>query len=245
MHDCPSRVNNPQNEGGGHTVPGSSEEMMSGTAEPRKRAPRGEYAKSRLTRAAILDAALDVFAESGYLSGSLREVAQRVGITEAWLVHHFPNKPALLAAVLGRRDEHSLRWTRLPDNNGDVTLRGLIETAKHNSTAPGVVELYCVLSAEATAVDHPARSYFIGRYDFARTHLVRAFENLQRQGRLKGLTPQNAAKATLAMMDGLQIQWLLDREGVDMASELRAFFATIVDIDWTLSAEQQSPTRSA
>lgn len=213
---------------------------MDGATKPRKRKPRGEYAKSRITRAAILDAALDVFAESGYRSGSLREVAQRVGITEAGLVHHFPNKPALLAAVLGRRDEHSLTWTRLAEGNGDVSLRGLVETANHNSSAPGVVELYCVLSAEATAVEHPARGYFLGRYEFAHTHLIGAFEDLERRGRLKsGLTPQNAATATLAMMDGLQIQWLLHRDRVDMAAELRTFFGTIVDIDWTLSAEQQ------
>ncbi|WP_341994698.1 TetR/AcrR family transcriptional regulator [Microbacterium sp. LWH7-1.2] len=211
---------------------------------PSKRGPRGEYAKSRITRAAILDAALDVFAEAGYRSGSLREVAQRVGITEAGLVHHFPNKPALLAAVLGRRDEHSLQWTRMADGNGDVTLRGLVETANHNSSAPGVVELYCILSAEATALDHPARGYFVSRYEVARTHLIGAFEDLERQGRLKpGLTPHNAAVATLAMMDGLQIQWLLDRDGVDMAGELRTFFATLADIDWTPSAEQGEVSR--
>jgi hypothetical protein len=45
------------------------------------------------------------------------------------------------------------------------------------------------------------------------------------------------------MMDGLQIQWLLNPEGVDMAAELRAYFATIVDIDWSLSAEQQDTMR--
>ena len=38
---------------------------------PKARKPRGEYAKTGAKRAAILDAALEVFAESGYRSGSL------------------------------------------------------------------------------------------------------------------------------------------------------------------------------
>lgn len=34
------------------------------------------------------------------------------------------------------------------------------------------------------------------------------------------------------MMDGLQVQWLLDRSVLDMADELRVLFATFADIDW-------------
>ncbi|WP_349428804.1 TetR/AcrR family transcriptional regulator [Microbacterium sp. LWS13-1.2] len=209
---------------------------MDATAKPRKREPRGEYAKTRATRAAILDAALDVFAESGYRSGSLREVAQRVGMSEAGLLHHFPNKPALLAAVLDRRDHHSLEWTRMTEGNGDVTLRGLVETATRNSSSPGVVELYCILSAEATAADHPAHEYFVRRYELGRSNVRRAFEDLERQNRLMpGITPLNAAIATLAMMDGLQVQWLLHRDVVDMAAELRRFFTAFVNIDFASS----------
>ena len=76
---------------------------------PRVRKPRGEYAKTSAKRTAILDAALEVFAESGYRSGSLRDVAGKVGMSEAGLLHHFPNKSALLAAVLDRRDRRALR----------------------------------------------------------------------------------------------------------------------------------------
>jgi AcrR family transcriptional regulator len=199
----------------------------------RRRKPRGEYAKTGATRLAILDAALEVFAASGYRSGSLREVAQKVGMSEAGLLHHFPNKSALLAAVLDRRDQHSLERVTFSGDDGAVTLRGLVELAAHNASVPGVVELYCILSAEATAPDHPAHEYFIGRYEFTRGNLRTAFEALQRDGRLMaGVTPQRAAVATIAMMDGLQVQWLLDRDVIDMADELRSFFRAFVDIDF-------------
>jgi ubiquinone biosynthesis protein COQ9 len=61
---------------------------------------RGPYAKTEEKRRVILDAALEVFAKSGYRSGSIRDIADRVGMSEAGLLHHFPNKSALLAAVL-------------------------------------------------------------------------------------------------------------------------------------------------
>ncbi|KJL19264.1 TetR/AcrR family transcriptional regulator [Microbacterium foliorum] len=203
-------------------------------ADSRMRKPRGEYAKTRAKRAAILDAALDVFADSGYHSGSLRDVAERVGMSEAGLLHHFPNKPALLAAVLDRRDQHTLEWVRMAEGNGEVTLSGLVTTAVRNSTVPGIVELYCILSAEGTKPGHPAHEYFVTRYDVARTNLRRAFEDLQRQGRMRpGVTSQGAAVATLAMMDGLQVQWLLNPDVVDMAEELSRFFRAFVDIDLT------------
>jgi AcrR family transcriptional regulator len=208
--------------------------MTDTTAPPRKRKPRGEYAKTGAKRTAILDAALEVFAESGYRAGSLRDVAQKVGMSEAGLLHHFPNKSALLAAVLDRRDQHSLELVPFSDPDGAVALRGLVELATYNASVPGVVELYCVLSAEATAPDHPAHQYFVGRYDYTRASLRTAFESLERDGRLMtGVTPQGAAVATIAMMDGLQVQWLLDREVVDMADELKGFLHAFVDIDFS------------
>lgn len=202
--------------------------------DSRKRKPRGEYAKTGAKRVAILDAALEVFAQVGYRAGSLRDVAERVGMSEAGLLHHFPTKPALLAAVLDRRDQHSLEWVRMAEGDGDVTLRGLVTTAARNASAPGVVELYCVLSAEATQPGHPARDYFIARYEEARTNLRKAFEDLEQQNRTRpGVAPRSAAVATLAMMDGLQVQWLLNPEAVDMAAELSDFLAALVDIDFT------------
>lgn len=209
-------------------------ELVTQTPSPsRARKPRGEYAKTGAKRTAILDAALEVFAESGYRSGSLRDVAGKVGMSEAGLLHHFPNKSALLAAVLDRRDQHSLERVPFGGKDGGVTLRGLVDLAAYNASVPGVVELYCVLSAEATAPDHPAHEYFVGRYEFTRGSLRAAFEALEAEGRLMtGVTPQRAAVATIAMMDGLQVQWLLDRDVVVMAEELKTFFRAFVDIDF-------------
>jgi len=58
--------------------------------------------RKRLTAAArrqmILDAARDVFVESGLNGARLRDIADRVGITEAYLYRHFDSKADLYEA---------------------------------------------------------------------------------------------------------------------------------------------------
>jgi AcrR family transcriptional regulator len=196
---------------------------------PVRRGPRGPYAKSERTQKAILEAALEVFAESGYQGGSLRNVAERVGISEAGLLHHFPSKAALLAAVLQRRDEHSREEFDFDESNGRTVFTALVELARKNASIPGVVELFCRLSAEATAPDHPAHEYFRERYEMTRALSRNAFQDLARRGQLRpGVDPESAARSSIALMDGLQIQWLLDRNAVDMAEELHQYFATML-----------------
>lgn len=51
-------------------------------------------------RGEILAAALGVFCERGYSSGSMREIAQRVGVSEPALYRHFPGKEAIFVALM-------------------------------------------------------------------------------------------------------------------------------------------------
>lgn len=184
-------------------------------------APRGPYRKTQQVKERILDAGLEVFAQSGYRKGSLREIAERVDMSEAGLLHHFPSKSALLAALLDHRDDRAHRIVDHDAPDGLVTLAGLVELARYNATQPGVVELYCVLSAEATAPDHPAHEFFVRRYEVLRERISRAFERVREAGQLReGVDPERAAIRLVAIWDGLQVQWLLDRDSLDMADEL-------------------------
>lgn len=207
--------------------------MESGNkAKAPPRGPRGSYAKSDVTRGAILDAALEVFAQDGYRAGSIRDVALRVGMSEAGLLHHFSSKPKLLAAVLDRRDELAEHIIPRDLTDGVSALRALIELARFNASEPGVVELYCTLSAEATSPSHPAHNYFVNRYIDIRHRLLTAFEDLDRRGLVRGdVSPEVAVRATIAIMDGLQVQWLLDRSLLDMGEELREFFRTLTTVE--------------
>jgi AcrR family transcriptional regulator len=52
------------------------------------------------TRQRILDEAQALFVERGYEATSLREIAERVGVTKAALYYHFTSKEELLRALL-------------------------------------------------------------------------------------------------------------------------------------------------
>jgi len=52
----------------------------------------------------ILDQAASLFARRGFAKTSVQDVADAVGLSKAGLLHHFPTKDALYAAVLGQAD---------------------------------------------------------------------------------------------------------------------------------------------
>uniref|UniRef100_UPI0013CE7FF6 TetR/AcrR family transcriptional regulator n=1 Tax=Pseudomonas viridiflava TaxID=33069 RepID=UPI0013CE7FF6 len=82
------------------SVEDSGNESEEAVQPIRRRAPKGD-----MRRKALLDAATIVFARNGYSSASMRDVATLAGITTVGLLHHFPNKEALLSALLERRDQ--------------------------------------------------------------------------------------------------------------------------------------------
>lgn len=193
--------------------------------------PRGSYAKTAERRLEILAAGTEVFAASGFRSGSIREVAERVGISQAGLLHHFSSKAELLAAILSHRDDEDQRRINL-GVPGLENIRGLVKLTERNATVPGLVQLYCTLSAEATDPEHPAHQYFIDRYERVQKLIQESLEIVQGAGQLAdGVDPAGAAHSLIALMDGLQVQWLLKRDFVDMAVEVRRYLRAILTVE--------------
>lgn len=185
--------------------------------------PRGAYRKSAATRERILDAALEVFGAQGYDVGSLREVAALAGISQAGLLHHFPNKVALLSAVLERRDDRASEQTAAA-SPGIETLGALVDYARISALKPGEIELFAVLSAEATRPEHPANSYMRRRYEWVTSIAVESLTTARDQGHLKpGTDPTTMASQLFALWDGLQIQWLLKVNNVSVADGIEHF----------------------
>jgi AcrR family transcriptional regulator len=185
------------------------------------------YAKGRAKRRDILDQATALFGEAGYRGTSLREIAARCGLSHPGLLHHFPTKEALLLAVLAHRDEVDQERVSAGGSRGAEALRRLVDVVARNASRRGIVELFTVLSAEATAVDHPAHGYFVDRYRRIISEISTAYAEALSDGSLQpGIDPGRAARDLVALMDGLQIQWLLGDDGPDMAAAVRAHLDT-------------------
>ena len=167
----------------------------------------------------ILDAAVEIFGSKGFTGGTLQDIADQVGMTHAGILHHFGSKHELLLEVLQHRDETDvadLEEQHIPD--GLPLFRHLVRTAFVNAHRAGIVQAYVVLSAESVTDDHPGREFFQKRYETLRDEVAHAFRVVCAE---RGVTaPESidlAAASILAVMDGLQVQWLLAPDAVDLA----------------------------
>lgn len=167
----------------------------------------------------ILDAATEIFGSKGFTGGTLQEIADQVGMTHAGILHHFGSKDALLLEVLKHRDETDvadLAEQHIPD--GTDLFRHLVRTAFANAERPGIVQAYAVLSAESVTADHPGREFFERRYRTLRAEVAHAFAVVcAERGIREPDTIAYASASILAVMDGLQVQWLLDPTALDLA----------------------------
>ena len=191
----------------------------------------GGYLKGRIRREDIITTAVAVYAETGYHGSSLREIARRVGITHAGLLYYFPTKESLLAAVLERRDARDSEREGLAVPPGREALAHLVGLAGYNVHHPGIVDVYARLAAEAVAADHPAHDYFERHYRMARDHAVASFRELAARGELRdGVDPELAGLNLVALMDGLQVQWLSNPGAVDLVGALRSHLQSLLTV---------------
>ncbi|MEV3861335.1 TetR/AcrR family transcriptional regulator [Streptomyces sp. NPDC050095] len=180
-------------------------------------------ARSEGRRAEILRAAVEVIAERGYRGASLAAVAERVGLTQQGLLHHFPTKEALLVAVLAERDQ----WDAVPNSQWRLDLLGSL--VEYNAMRPGIVQTFSALLGESVTEGHPAREFFTRRYAEVRASMAEVLRAEYGDRLPGGLTPERAAPLLVAVMDGLQFQWLLDPDGVDMPGAFRDFLELLAD----------------
>ena len=178
--------------------------------------PREETARKHRE---ILRAATEVFGNRGFAKGSLAEIAELVGMTHAGVLHHFGSKDALLLEVLVYRDETDVEHLEGHHIPGGLDLfRHLVTTARLNEERPGIIQAFAVLSAESVTDDHPAKEFFRTRYETLRGEVREALVSICDVTDPPESEAIDAAVASIiAVMDGLQIQWLLDPTAVRLA----------------------------
>lgn len=186
---------------------------------------------TREKREQILKAAVEIFGNKGSTNGTLADVAEQVGITHAGVLHHFGSKQKLLLEVLAYRDQADvaeLAEKHIP--GGPELFLHLVRTAIANERRPGIVQAYTVLSSESVTDNHPGREYFEERYTTLRREVTDAFHSLcAQEGVTEPATITIAAASILAVMDGLQLQWLLHRDVFDLGEASEFAIRSIVN----------------
>ena len=183
-------------------------------AAPQRRARQPRQATAE-RRAEILRAAANTFGSKGYKNGSLTEVAEQVGITHAGVLHHFGSKEQLLVEVLEYRDKEDVRdleGQHIPERHGAVPA-----PRAHRADERRPPRHRAGLLGAHRRVRHrePPRPRLGHRplHHPARRDPAAIVE--VGGGTVPDDVAACAASAIIGVMDGLQVQWLLD-DGVDL-----------------------------
>jgi AcrR family transcriptional regulator len=184
-------------------------------AEGRERS----YRKASERRAEIVSRAIELFAERG-VGASLRAIGDAIGVTHAALRYYFPSRDELLVEVYRTHE----RLEHEPPEPQEVSAVAVIErSAERNRSIPGLVELYATLTTDALqGQQHPLTREFVReRFRQLRAHLTERIRTGQRAGTIAAdIDPGDAAALVIAASDGLQLQWLLDPDEVDVRRAL-------------------------
>ncbi|TDO51513.1 TetR family transcriptional regulator [Kribbella sp. VKM Ac-2527] len=176
---------------------------------------RGPYRRGIKRREHIVKAASEVFGELGFVGGSLRSIAQRVGASHATLIQYFGSKEGLLAAVLDDWTEQTKRSPMLESPRGLAFFRQMPDLMDFHVHHRGLLELFITIAAEATNPSHPARDFIRRRYTNGFRVWTGKLREAVEDGEIAALTDDQIEaeiRILTAVLDGLELQWLLGAE---------------------------------
>ncbi|WP_369757422.1 TetR/AcrR family transcriptional regulator [Nocardiopsis sp. CNS-639] len=178
------------------------------------------YRKAEKRRSQILSRAIEVFAEHG-VGASLRAIGEAIGVSHAALRYYFASRDELLVEVYR---EHEATGCEPSDQDTVSAVAVMERSAERNRSIPGLVELYATLTTDALQEQrHPATREFVrARFRALRADLAERVRAGQRSGEIAAdIDPDDAAALVIAASDGLQLQWLLDPQEVDVYRSLQ------------------------
>jgi AcrR family transcriptional regulator len=198
---------------------------------PAGRPARRPYPKGVRRRQQILDSVIALLAQRGVDRASLRTVGDAIGVSHTALRHYFSSRDELLVEAYRTHEARAAGDGPAADESA---LGMVIEAAERNRSIPGLVELYATLTTDALQEQHALTREFVrGRFRSLRASLAeRIAAGQQARGGQQahggqpsagggaGIDPMDAAALVIAASDGLQIQWLLDPDAVDVGRSL-------------------------
>lgn len=172
-------------------------------ATPKTGWPGPRAAARDRTRDAILEAALQLFAERGYIGTRVEDIAQAAGISRATFYKHFAERDQILEHLFGRLLGNAEETALPPDADAEPRVRALLDAAaatmmeqdllarfvysipiRHDAVLPGGAAVPTVFTQvrdtlEAATVDGKLRDDI--SLDRAMDMLGRAFESAMRE----------------------------------------------------------------
>jgi AcrR family transcriptional regulator len=168
----------------------------------------------------VLEAALEAFSKKGFKGTSLDEIAEMVGITKGAIYWHFKNKVDLYNAV----DEFAtkqwdsfvlepLRGVADPKTKLEKVIKGTFEFCSAN---PMVFDFMMTFLEGPLVLQSKMRKKVIDSYVLDRTFMAGIISDGIKKGQFKDVEPMVCASFLVGAVDGILIQWSLDRSSIDL-----------------------------
>jgi AcrR family transcriptional regulator len=174
--------------------------------------PQGLTKRRPVTVNALLDAAMDLFAEQGFGATSIPEICARAGLTKGAFYSNFKTKDALFLVLLDRSWDRRAAWIRSSLPPRDL-VEGTPQPAEHEFDRARERQ-WTLVSTEFSlyAIRRPAvATLLVAHESRARAELAALLvEALDRADRVAIIPELELARMVVAISEGNDIQALTD-----------------------------------
>jgi hypothetical protein len=110
-----------------------------------------------------------------------------------------------------------------------LTLTSLRQLGQHTMETATLTRLYVVLGAESLDASDPLHDFFVERYEMARDFVRRVLQAEIAQGRVRpDVNVDQIAQEVIAVVMGLEVQWLADPDRVDLAGAIDTYVDRLI-----------------
>lgn len=179
--------------------------------------------RARRTRARLVDAATEVFAERQYLDTNVSEIAARAGVSHGTFYTYFTSKEDIFREVaLGLHHRFMAVRDAVPSRDEatllervEATNRSYLQAYQENADLFAVIEQGATFNAELRKIRLEIRNGFVERSE-------RAIARFQRDGLVHDdLDPRYVANALGSMVDRFAYVWLVLGEEFELDEAVR------------------------
>ena len=184
--------------------------------------------RSQETEKKIVQAALDLFVHKGYHGTSVNDITQKVGLTKGALYSHFKSKSELVFRTIQEYDTQFIdQMIKAVDGFEGNAIEKLHHAISFNAAfAVQNLELCVFLTFLSTELSahadfQPALKTTYRKYQKYIGKIIT--QGVSQRIVKKGIDPELAALTFMALHDGILLQWVLNRDGLDGRQYVNTF----------------------
>ena len=189
--------------------------------------PRGQQTRTR-----ILEAAQSEFARHGYDATGVAELCRVAGVTKGAFYHHFRSKEEVFLELLGswlNALDAQARQALASDSPVPEVLLGMARMSRQVlADAHGQLPMFLEFWARA-ARDPNAWQATVAPYRRYHSLFAEMIRRGVKEGSLRPVEPDDAARTLLALAVGMVLQGLLDPEGAEWGRQVEDGVALMLD----------------